>query len=523
MDANNLLQWLSGTSCVLLLLRFAFARTDRAWGWIVVAGLLLVALALARMLIPATAGYAVGTAWVLLVLLPSLGSRLLMWAITRRRHGLALGLSRALAVAHPWDGWREQPRLVHAMALHDVGRFDESVQLLQSLRRTDSPLGRGAILFQARVTGDWTGLRRWIDEHPGRDRLLRDGNLLSGYLRALGETGERQAMVDRYREFVAAGRTPQHALVAGLMTMQVAALAGRVATVEQLMQQSLDSLPPDAKQYWLASAEQVAGHPEAAAERLQPFTDGPGAGMNRAIERRLATPLPPLEPDELDRDALTVLDELADTAEHERRFAALTSTRRPARATWFLVVLIAAVFALETRGGSENIDNLIAMGALVVPTELRPGETWRLFTAGFLHFGPWHVGLNLAGLLILGRWLERAWGSARFLACYLVSTLASTALFPLFSTATTHTVLVGASGGIMGLLGALLCFVLVGRLSGRSALVSRQLGLLLLLVAMQVVFDSTTPIVSSTCHMIGMAVGALFGLAVGLSVARRRD
>ena len=58
---------------------------------------------------------------------------------------------------------------------------------------------------------------------------------------------------------------------------------------------------------------------------------------------------------------------------------------------------------------------------------LLQGEYWRLFTALFLHAGFLHLAFNLFALYVLGPPLERSIGTIRFLACYLISGLASSA------------------------------------------------------------------------------------------------
>ncbi len=79
------------------------------------------------------------------------------------------------------------------------------------------------------------------------------------------------------------------------------------------------------------------------------------------------------------------------------------------------------------------------------------GDWWRLMTAAFLHYGPFHLILNMLALWWFGSLLERRIGSGRFLLLYLVSGLAGSAgaliLDPTVPT-------VGASGAIFGILGA---------------------------------------------------------------------
>ena len=79
------------------------------------------------------------------------------------------------------------------------------------------------------------------------------------------------------------------------------------------------------------------------------------------------------------------------------------------------------------------------------------GDWWRLVTAAFLHYGPFHLLLNMLALYWFGTLLEQRIGSGRYLLIYLVSGLAGSA-GALVLSPTTATV--GASGAIFGILGA---------------------------------------------------------------------
>jgi len=78
-------------------------------------------------------------------------------------------------------------------------------------------------------------------------------------------------------------------------------------------------------------------------------------------------------------------------------------------------------------------------------------EWWRLVTAMFLHSGLIHIGFNMMALMQLGPSLEELYGSGRYLFLY---TLAGAFGF-LVSAFTVHLSL-GASGAILGLVGAML-------------------------------------------------------------------
>ena len=80
---------------------------------------------------------------------------------------------------------------------------------------------------------------------------------------------------------------------------------------------------------------------------------------------------------------------------------------------------------------------------------LGPGEWYRLVTAGFIHFGFFHLIMNMLLLFQLGQLLERALGPARFVMLYVASLLAgSLGVLLIDSDGITG----GASGAVFGLM-----------------------------------------------------------------------
>ena len=86
------------------------------------------------------------------------------------------------------------------------------------------------------------------------------------------------------------------------------------------------------------------------------------------------------------------------------------------------------------------------------------GEWWRLLTAAFLHYGPFHLAVNMYSLYFAGSLLEQLIGRWRFALLYLAAGIAGSAGAILWSP---NAVSVGASGAIFGILGGL--FVLERR------------------------------------------------------------
>jgi len=76
---------------------------------------------------------------------------------------------------------------------------------------------------------------------------------------------------------------------------------------------------------------------------------------------------------------------------------------------------------------------------------------WRLVTAMFLHGGLIHIGFNMMSLMQLGPALEELYGSARYFFLYMF-----TGMFGFLVSAAFHNYSLGASGGLLGLVGAML-------------------------------------------------------------------
>jgi rhomboid protease GluP len=83
---------------------------------------------------------------------------------------------------------------------------------------------------------------------------------------------------------------------------------------------------------------------------------------------------------------------------------------------------------------------------------LRAGQYWRLVTAGFLHGGLLHIGMNSWVLFDVGSQVEEVYGASRMLVMYFVATVCGFYLSTLWQPGLS----VGASAGIMGLIGGMI-------------------------------------------------------------------
>lgn len=234
-------------------------------------------------------------------------------------------------------------------------------------------------------------------------------------------------------------------------------------------------------------------------------------GLLLPLEKKLAAAPPDFETwQELLDQSHASRQELAQHAEELQAFSTTIGQRTPI-ATYSIAAIIGAVFALQLYvAGAQSTIGLVRMGALV-PERVAAGEWWRLISCTFLHAGWMHVLLNTYVLLILGMFLERIIGPARFLIIYAASALAGSLGSYMFLKASFS---VGASGAVWGLLGAhaILAFRPQGLLPAALIPGAQKAAMINLGIN---VLNSFRPHVDMWAHFAGGAAGAAL-FATGL-------
>jgi membrane associated rhomboid family serine protease len=178
-----------------------------------------------------------------------------------------------------------------------------------------------------------------------------------------------------------------------------------------------------------------------------------------------------------------------------------------APATFILIAINIVAYLVEIAAGTGGLNG--PSGKIVFDYALNgpavtEGEWYRLVTSGFLHASLIHIGFNMLLLFLLGRLLEPALGTPRFVALYFASLLAgSLGALVLDPNALT----LGASGAIFGLAGA--TFV-IARGRGMDAIAS-QIGFL---IVFNLIFSFTAARVSIGAHLGGLIGGVICALAI---------
>lgn len=181
-------------------------------------------------------------------------------------------------------------------------------------------------------------------------------------------------------------------------------------------------------------------------------------------------------------------------------------------ATIILVVLNVLVFlAVEFTGFSQDTVHMLDWGAAYTPCIVEEGETYRIFTSMFLHFGIEHLINNMLVLFILGSRLERVIGSLRFAVIYFLGGIAGNVVSLLYDLKQGEAaVSAGASGAVFAVMGGMILVVLCnkGRIEDLSM---RQI---LILAVFSLYFGFTSSGVDNAAHLGGFLAGFILAVIV---------
>ena len=157
--------------------------------------------------------------------------------------------------------------------------------------------------------------------------------------------------------------------------------------------------------------------------------------------------------------------------------------------------------------GDPSLQTLVDFGAKYAPYIVGRGEWWRLITAGYLHGGLLHILMNSWVLFDLGPQVNQAFGTPRFLSIYFVSSLTGFIASLYWS----PSVSIGASAGLVGLIGAMIAFGTRDR-SGLGAAMRRQYIQWMIYL---VIFGLIIPNVDNAAHLGGFAGGFVVAYLAG--------
>lgn len=168
-----------------------------------------------------------------------------------------------------------------------------------------------------------------------------------------------------------------------------------------------------------------------------------------------------------------------------------------------LLVCMSAVFVAQLIAG---LDRSALMAGFVKPAFLIDGEYWRILTGAALHGSFLHIFMNGYALYSFGRLMELLTNRAHLAMVFLLSAIGGGILSLIFSP---EGISIGASGGIVGIIGYLLIYAF-----RRRQFISAEFRKSLLInIGFILIFGLVLyQIVDNYGHIGGLVTGIVYGL-----------
>lgn len=500
---------------------------QRGFGWLLVAD--GVAALLALMAPPGRGAdmlgfVAIGAAVCLLVVPPILRD-LARRALRADHPGLALRLIGLWDHLQPGMGVARERELIEVLVAVRNGQVEEAIAVLtQAREHMHDPRSRRHM--DERIVATYLTARRWREAIEVYEARLADAppspQICVELVWAYCETGDLAAagrMVDR----IAAAPDPSEPVwvyLAQRARVMFLAFVGRTATVEGILAPDgpLAMLPDASRHFWSGVARLHAGDRSGARAALK-------RAWRRARGDRRARKVAELIMARIDEPGVAGPHEMsADVAAMADRFSAQALAAPPVpvrvapqlggvpvRSVPVTVGLIAANFAAFAAvflifGSTGDPGALVRAGANVKSWVLGHGEWWRLASSMFLHVGFLHLLLNMYGLWILGRLVEQTHGSARTFAIYMLAGLGGALASAWFGAPGMSA---GASGAVLGLLGALIAELALHRDAYPRRWRGTLLAPLMFVAVAQVLIGFFYPAIDQWAHVAGLVAGAI--------------
>lgn len=182
-------------------------------------------------------------------------------------------------------------------------------------------------------------------------------------------------------------------------------------------------------------------------------------------------------------------------------------SRAPATAA--LLAIITVVFIFEFVTGAFRDDSLLVQMGSIMPLSyiVARGQYWRWLSGMFLHGSVIHWAANSWALYQLGMLFEIMFGTPRFLLVYFVTGLTASVASSYF----THGPSVGASGAILGILGAFIFSIRRSPQWRHEPWTKSLLSQLMFWAVLNVALGFTVSYIDNAAHIAGLISGLLIG------------
>lgn len=181
--------------------------------------------------------------------------------------------------------------------------------------------------------------------------------------------------------------------------------------------------------------------------------------------------------------------------------------KKPIYLTHILIAINVIIFGIMWLIDPQISTMTLANFGAKVNFLLVDGEWYRLISPMFLHVDFFHLLFNCMALASFGIETELIFGKKKFLIIYFVSGIAGSVGSFVFSSS----VSAGASGAIFGLIGANLYLLTLNR-----EVYKRVFGnSILVLLAINIAYGITNPIIDDSAHIAGLIGGFLITWSIG--------
>ncbi|MFL6385264.1 MAG: rhomboid family intramembrane serine protease [Nitrososphaeraceae archaeon] len=167
-------------------------------------------------------------------------------------------------------------------------------------------------------------------------------------------------------------------------------------------------------------------------------------------------------------------------------------------------------------GGGSNINTIYPPQPLSVPLSSTSSLdiVTRLLSSMFIHTNIAHLAFNILALVYLGGFAERSVGILRYIFIYILAGIAGALFYGVITTfilGNSHTVLIGASGAISGILG-------IAAAAGNT----RAYYWLLIQIVFAIVGSFTAIPIAFTAHIGGFIAGVLLTKVLIVAEQKKR-
>jgi len=510
LDLQTVLLALTGLALALFMVRLLRTPPRQVLDWWLALALVATATTLGWRYVPANAGWIAFAALAIVIFAPLRLDRAAQRASRAGADVRAMFFARVASILHPLGPIGARPATLAALVrIRRTGKVDEAT--LAKLGAGDDPIvSEWYRLLALHAAADHEAVRAALSVPSRRIRMLQHG-LGAIFVRTIAMTGDRGQVLEAIAEAERHDLTLDDPERRAILALEACAALGDVAGVREIGESLEGRMPRGSIERAVTAAQIESGDLVGARGTIQRALASPiDEAVRRAIERlpldRKAAP----RNDVLEARTRDVLDRLRREAKAAHALAPLADgTVFNAWATWALAAAIVGwFFVIAAKGSTTEPANLARFGGLILPI-----EDWRgaigIFTSTFVHYGVVHLLFNLYALLTFGRFVESFYGRSRMLLIWTAATVTSGIGVAAMSQGP-H-ILVGASGAIFGLGGALASGVGLRADLRRSRRGREELRSFAMLVALQFVFDHVVPGVSGTAHVCGLLGGILAG------------